>query len=751
MVNTLAAMKLKHLVLIVGLSLTVLVAFSFLRSNQTKNSDHFNDLIEDQTKNIHTRFEYYYEALEGGASLYAASEQVSLEEWKAFLNRSQITKRRPGVNGLGVIIPVKNENLDKFVRQVRKDDIADFKIKKVPGVKAPKGNAESSYIIKFIEPLSVNKQARGLDIGSESNRRTSANLARDTGLPAISKRITLVQASKRGAGFLLFVPMYKSGSPPLNVEERRKEFKGWVYAPFVTSSFFNSALINASKEFHFFVFEGESPTSKELLFTTDHESKTLPDFEEQTSLMLGQQTFTVGWVRANTFISSDNKLIFVILFTGVFISILFGSLIGNLETTNQRAQIIADKQTLLLRENEAKLEEALEKSKEAVKAKSEFLANMSHEIRTPMNGVLGMVQTLSETELDSEQEEMVDLIKKSGDSLMIILNDILDLSKIESNKIKLENLNFNIKDCIEDAISLFKHESSRKSIDLNFENLCSSKIWFRGDVTRVKQIIINLVSNGIKFTDKGEVKVELMVEELDSKYCEITINVKDTGIGIDEISEESLFAKFSQADTSITRKYGGTGLGLSISSKLANIMGASLSFSSNEDVGSTFTFKIKLEIGESEETLKASTVKSHQDGKLSESYPHNILVVEDNIINQRLIIMMLQKFGYEADLAENGFEALSAVKQNSAYTLILMDIQMPQMDGLTATEKIIERLGQDAPTIIAVTANAFDQDIKRCKQVGMVDALLKPINKDILRETLIKYSPENKKNSKKFS
>ncbi|WP_417335850.1 CHASE domain-containing protein [Halobacteriovorax marinus] len=749
--KSLPAMKMKYLVLIVGCLLTVLVAFSFMKSNQAKNTDYFNDLIEDQTKSIHTRFEYYYEALEGGASLYAASEQVSLIEWKAFLNRSQINKRRPGVNGIGVIVPVQNKELDSFVRQVRKDDIVDFKIRKVPNVEPPKDNAISSYIIKFIEPINVNKQARGLDIGSESNRRTSANLARDTGLPTISKKITLVQASKRGAGFLLFVPMYESGSPPPTVEERRKEFTGWVYAPFVTSSFFNSALINTAKEFHFYVFEGKSTLAEDLLFTTDQEKKAIPDFDELTSLTLGQQTFTVGWIRSHAFVSSNSKIIFVILFTGIFITILFSSLIDNLETTNQRAQVIADEQTHLLRENESKLEEALGKSKEAVKVKSEFLANMSHEIRTPMNGVLGMVQTLSETKLDSEQEEMVDLIKKSGDSLMIILNDILDLSKIESNKIEIENLSFNIEDCIEGAISLFKHESSRKGIGMSFENRNSSTAWFRGDVTRVKQIIINLLSNAIKFTENGEVKVELIVEELSPKECEITINVKDTGIGIDEKSQKNLFDKFSQADSSITRKYGGTGLGLSISSKLAIIMGGELSFSNNQDIGSIFTLKINLERGEAEELLKVDVVENQQEGQFSKNYPHNILVVEDNVTNQKLITMMLEKFGYTVDLAEDGLEALSAVKQNRRYTLILMDIQMPHMDGLTATAKIIEYLGHNAPTIVAVTANAFDHDIKMCKQAGMVDALLKPINKEKLKEILIRYSDENKDSPESIS
>ncbi len=732
----------------IGCIITAVITYSYSKNAELKNSEHFKDLIEDQAKSITTNFEYYYEALEGGASLYAASENVSLDEWKAFLNRSQITKRRPGVNGLGVIVPVENKNINAFVQDVRKNDIQDFTIKKVPNVVAPRENANSSYIIKFIEPIEKNEQARGLDIGSEINRRTSAELARDTGLPTISKRITLVQNSKSGPGFLLYVPMYKTGSAPLTVEKRRQELTGWVYAPFITASFLNSSLIPKSKEFKFFVFEGSSITHENLVYSLGSKVEKLPAFEEKTTLELGQQIFTIGWVRSEDFISADNKMSVIVAIAGLIITFLFAWLVGNLETTNQRAQKIADSQTHLLKINEDKLKAALEKSNEAIRVKSEFLANMSHEIRTPMNGVLGMVQLLSETELNSKQEDMVDLIKKSGDSLMIILNDILDLSKIESGNIEFENVSFNLKLCVEETLSLFRHEASRKGIGIHFESLGNSDLWFCGDITRIKQILINLISNAVKFTENGSVTIKLDLKEIDSNSSIISIHVQDTGIGIADENKKDLFSKFSQADSSITRKFGGTGLGLSISSKLANLMGGAISFSSTAGTGSTFTFEISLEKGiESEITEKSSLI--NKDENLSSLYPHKILVVEDNLINQKLITMMLAKFGYSCDLASNGIESLETLNNNT-YSLILMDMQMPEMDGVTATSKIIAKYGQDAPPIISVTANAFVDDIEKCKKAGMVDLLLKPISKDKLKEILVRYS-SYKKISKKVS
>jgi signal transduction histidine kinase/ActR/RegA family two-component response regulator len=393
---------------------------------------------------------------------------------------------------------------------------------------------------------------------------------------------------------------------------------------------------------------------------------------------------------------------------------------------------------------------AQKNANQANNAKTMFLATMSHEIRTPMNGILGMIQLLNESNLNQKQKEMLANAKVSGDGLLSIINDILDFLKIESGHIDLEITNFNLIKCIQDAISLVEQEAYKKCLKIHLNYSLEEDLFLKGDVTRLRQIVTNFLSNAVKFTVEGEINIYVEHIDRSEDYVDLTIKVVDTGIGISEDKICRLFKEFSQADSSTTRKYGGTGLGLSISKRLAEVMNGEVFCKSILGVGSTFGINISLEIGKFIKSPEKNVIKdtSINEINLASSIPHKILLVEDNQINQKLASMMLSKLGYTCDIAANGYEALIAIENNhgnisSRYTLIFMDMMMPEMDGLTATKKIVNLYGINRPPIIALTANAFKEDKKKCLDSGMDDYISKPFSIKDLTNMLKKYGNES--------
>lgn len=385
------------------------------------------------------------------------------------------------------------------------------------------------------------------------------------------------------------------------------------------------------------------------------------------------------------------------------------------------------------------LKKAQEQAQSAEKAKSEFLANMSHEIRTPMNGIIGMIQLLNTTSLSEEQRDMLHTINSSGDTLLRIVNDILDLSKIDAGKVELDEINFNLKTCIKDAIFLLsqKAKSNKTKIISEFDSINDE--WFFGDSTKIRQIVINYLSNAIKFTKEGEVNIGYkVVDKKTNNEKVIQIYVKDNGIGIAKEASEKLFNAFVQADSSTTRKYGGTGLGLTICMKLAKLMGGTTYFESTESVGSCFYLEVPLKEGTALRTATSIANKSSNE-TINNTYPHTILLAEDNKTNQKIAKLMLKKLGYDCVIVENGKEVLQIIEKHPIdyFSIILMDIQMPELDGIKATQILHELYSDKTPPIVALTANAFESDRDLCLKAGMVDFISKPIKLDLLRGVLI--------------
>ncbi|MCU4675822.1 ATP-binding protein [Catenovulum sp. 2E275] len=698
----------------------VATAFVFSRSQFVNNQkEALSATTQEITHLIKTQVELYQVNLQALGAFIQSNKELSEQE---FLNFSQkILNNKTIVQAVEWIEPVNAQEKSDFYSHLSELHHTEIHYKFFDD-----NSPDVTYAIVFAYPKTKNSQIIGLDLATEPKRSTAIRKALTTDGFSFSEPVTLLQSQNGNKGALLFHAVYED-TPP-------EKLRGLITLVIEYKDLFSQT--------NFYMKEkGISNYAISIdflnhiqLYQYDNLDKTLPVYTSHIQLDILNQTWQLKLtLPQENLIQQQDWASWVILVIGSIITLSIQLFIIWLSINRN---LITQKVSLKTKE----LNEAKEKAEQATLQKTYFLANMSHELRTPLNAIMGLTDMFNSSELNNTQQDYIRKIRTASKTLLSLISDILDLSKIETGKIELEVAPFSLNRLVNRMSELFTSQIENKGLafKINYKPLVNDKIL--GDEHRLQQVIMNLCSNALKFTEFGGITLTIQHEtsQSDNSKLILYIEVSDTGTGIPQDRIQSIFESFTQADSSITRKFGGSGLGLSISNNLIKLMGGSLCCESQFGIGSRFYFELSMKKSASGYNTSKQPEKiidyALRAKKLLQGQP--VLIAEDNEINQQIIIFQMEQLGADVTLAENGYEAVEYCKTRN-FKLVLMDIQMPVLDGIEATKQILALPNANSSKIIAMTANVSIEDKAACLKAGMLAHIPKPFDVNKLHQTLI--------------
>lgn len=707
---------------IAGLSLSVLAYFEAERFSTSQRKAIFERHADDEIDAITSEITTQLALLRAVRGLFNASNAVDRPEFRDF-----VTSLAPNhtVQALEWIPRVSRSERAEFERRARLDGFSNFQISErdASGVLAPAGRRSEYYPVFYLEPLEGNEAAVGFDLASNPARARALQIARDSGEMVATPPISLVQETGDQYGFLVFVPVYRKGIAVDDLQGRRRALKGFGLGVFRIKDIVESAVwdhINGEHHIRIHIFDDSAPPARQLLYPkgAEAEIQQRQDWPLQYARLIdvaGRTWSVVVTPKAGSKFMEPSWEPRLLLLGGLLLTAI----------------------TLLYLVSVKRSESALLRAKTDAEAanemKSEFLTTMSHELRTPMHGVLGTIGLLQTTELSPTQKDYIGRIQSAGDGLLSLLNSILDLSKLEAGALTIDTSDFRFGPLLDSVTGIMKMRALEKGLTFEVDVAPGLPELLRGDQQRIRQVLFNLVGNAIKFTETGTVSIQVTHRPLGQDEYEIRFTVGDTGIGIDAEHQEAIFEKFTQAESTTTRRFGGTGLGLTICRELVELMGGSTGVRSQPGQGSTFWFNVPCEKGDPSRIEEApSPCLPAAPGKNATDHPLRVLVAEDNRVSQLIATEILKRAGHHADVVDNGVKAVKAAQEHD-YDVILMDINMPELDGLDATREIRQMSGSmSAVPIIAVSADAMAEQRDRYAAAGMDSYVSKPYGHDQL-------------------